>query len=167
MQPSSGTSDGVAGELRSDARHVGTAAANRLHSEVDARKGAAASQARSVSSAIDRAAGDLDQSAPDWLRSAFQQGAQQVQRFADALEQKDSRELLNEVNRFARTSPGTFLAGCAAAGFAAARVLKAGAEGSGRPPAPHSTEYKSSFETTFGESGTQPGLTPSPRGEFV
>jgi len=167
MQPQSEAPAGVGEELRSDARHVGTNAVNRLHSEVDARKGTAASQAKSVSSAIDRAAGDLGDSAPDWLKSAFRQGAQQVQRFADALEQKDSRQLVDEVSDFARNSPGTFLAACAAAGFAAARLAKAGAEGStGSAPAQGSSPYRSSFESTFGQSGMQPETTTAP-GEFA
>ncbi len=131
MQPQSDTvqsdtAEGVGKELLSDAKGVGTSAVNRLHSEVDARKGDAASQAKSVSSAIEQATGDLDPNAPTWLKSAFEQGARQVQKFADTLERKDSRQLVGEVSDFARGSPGTFLAACAAAGFAAARIFKAG-----------------------------------------
>ena len=167
MQPQAEAPTGVGEELRSDARHVGASAVNRLHSEVDARKGAAASQAKSVSSAIDRAAGDLDDNAPDWLKSAFRQGAQQVQRFADALEQKDSRQLVGEVSDFARNSPGTFLAACAAAGFAAARLAKAGAEGSAGGASPQgSRPYRSSFESTFGRPEMQPETTTAP-GEYL
>jgi hypothetical protein len=119
---------GAAGELRADAQQVGSKAKERIHSEVDARKGEAATQARSVSSAFQTAAGELDQGAPAWLRSALQQGAEQVQRLADTLEQKDSRQIVNEVQDFARQRPGLFLGACAAAGFAAARIFKAGGE---------------------------------------
>lgn len=164
MQPQSQASGGVGEELRSDAQHVGKSAVNRLHSEVDARKGAAATQAKSVSSAIDRAAGELDGSAPDWLKSAFRQGAQQVQRFAEALEQKDSRQLVGDASNFARSSPGTFLAACAAAGFAAARLAKAGAEES--RPAQGSGRYKSSSESTFAQADMQPETTSAP-GEYI
>lgn len=126
MEPQPDTVQGVGNELLSDAKDVGTSAINRLHSEVDARKGDAVTQVKSVSSVIQNAAGGLDPNAPTWLKSAFEQGAQQVQKFADTLEQKDSRQLVNEVSDFARGSPGTFLAACAAAGFAAARIFKAG-----------------------------------------
>jgi ElaB/YqjD/DUF883 family membrane-anchored ribosome-binding protein len=119
---------GAAGELRSDAQQIGSKAADRLHSELDARKATAASQAKSVSNAIQSAAGQLDDGVPDWLRSAFQQGAEQIQRFAETLEQKDSRQILQEVQSFARQRPGLFLGACAAVGFAASRVLKAGGE---------------------------------------
>jgi hypothetical protein len=114
-------------ELRSDASTITDTAKQRLQSEVDSRKSTAATQAKSVSSALESAADQLNDS-PAWLRSAFQQGAQTLQRFADQVEQKDSRELTRDVQQLARQNPGTFLAGCAAIGFAAARVLKAGAE---------------------------------------
>ncbi|HEX8415608.1 MAG TPA: hypothetical protein VF637_17265 [Sphingomicrobium sp.] len=131
QQPPTQQSDIAAGagsELRSDARQLGSSAANRLHGEVDSRKSQAADQAKSVSSAIHKAAGELDQSTPAWLTSAFRQGADQVQRFADTIEQKDSRQLRRDAQDFARNNPGTFLAACAAAGFAAARIFKAGGE---------------------------------------
>src|SRR5918998_4354733 len=117
MQPQNSGAGGAAGELRSDAQQIGSKAADRLHSEVDARKDSAATQAKSVSTAIQSAAGQLDDNAPAWLRSAFQQGADQIQRFAETLEQKDSRQILNEVQSFARERPALFLGACAAAGF--------------------------------------------------
>ena len=126
MEPQHDATQGVGNELLSDAKDVGTSAVNRLHSEVDARKGDATAQVKSVSSAIGQAASSLDPNAPAWLKSAFEQGAQQVQKFADTLEHKDSRQLVSDVSDFARGSPGTFLAACAAAGFAAARIFKAG-----------------------------------------
>lgn len=128
QQPSSEGGGATSTELRSDAKQLGDSAANRIHSEVDARKDTAVGQAKSVSTALDRAAGEMDQNTPDWLKSALRQGAQKIQTFADTIEQKDSRELLRDAQDFARNNPGTFLAACAAAGFAAARILKAGGE---------------------------------------
>lgn len=115
-------------ELRSDAQQLGSSAANRLHSEVDARKGQAVDQVKSVSSAVQNAAGQLGEESPQWLKSALRGAGEQIQRFADTIEHKNSRELLGDVQGFARNNPGTFLAACAAAGFAAARIFKAGAE---------------------------------------
>ena len=174
MQPqsdtiSNSTTSSTTDELRSDAKQVGTTAVNRVHSELDARKGDAANQARSVSSAIERASGELDDSVPQWLRSAFQQGAQQVQRFADALEQKDSRELISEVRTFARDYPGTFLAGCAAAGFAAARIFKAGSSDSstsGFSGQSSSQGFQGGPSPSF-PSAADPALPAGSPGEFV
>lgn len=53
MQTSSDAGGGVGSELMADARDVGITAVNRLHSEVDTRKGDAATQAKSVSTAIE------------------------------------------------------------------------------------------------------------------
>ena len=161
--PQSDTAPAVGSELLSDAKGVGTSAVNRLHSEVDARKGDAASQVKSVSSAIEKARDGLDTDAPAWLKSAFDQGAQQVQKFADTLEQKDSRQLVTEVSDFARGSPGTFLAACAAAGFAAARIFKAGgSENSPSQPGPVGTDFTAanrSPQSSFSEPNLSTGTT--------
>ena len=176
MSPTTGDQP-VGTELKSDAQQLGSTAINRVHSEVDARKGAAVSQAKSVSSAIERAAGELDEGAPAWLRSAFQQGAQQVQRFADAIEQKDSRQMVEEVNSFARNSPGTFLAGCAAAGFAAARILKAGGSSATSENAAGSNAFgnqaggqdysTAAYESSYPQSNLGSRSTGSSQGDFV
>jgi ElaB/YqjD/DUF883 family membrane-anchored ribosome-binding protein len=126
MQQPPNQNDGAGSEIRSDAKQLGATAADRLHSEVDARKATAVTQAQSVSSAVRQAADGLDEGSPEWLKSAFRQGAQQIQRLADSVERKDSRQLMSDAQDFARNNPGTFLAACAAVGFAAARVLKAG-----------------------------------------
>ena len=155
MQPSA-PSGSVSQELGQNAQQLSTSAVNRAHGEIDARKGEAATQARSVSTAIEQAAGSLDPNAPAWLKSAFQQGSQQLQRFADAVEQKDSRQLVSDVSDFARTSPGTFLAGCAAVGFAAARIFKAGSSDDGQAGSQGMTAMggqNASFGTS--SSGTQ------------
>ena len=168
MQPETENPGGTGTQLRTDAKQMGNAAANRLHSELDARKGTAAAQAKSLSTAIDRAAGEIDDGAPAWLKSAFQQGAQQVQRFADALEQKDSRQIFDEVGNFARNSPGTFLGACAAAGFVAARVFKAGGE---QPADSTASAFNSDPATAerpaFGQLADEPSSsTPTP-GAYV
>lgn len=157
---------GATSELKSDAQQLGSKAANRLHSEVDARKDTAVDQAKSVSSAIQRTADGLDEETPTWLKSAFQKSADQIQRFADSIEQKDSRQLMSEAQNFARNSPGTFLIACAAAGFAAARVLKAGGEtgsaGDNQPAQPPFGD-----EPAFRSTSSQPSGRLNAPGEFA
>lgn len=113
-------------ELRQDARSLGDSAKARALGEVDQRKGTAATQAKSVSEALDRAAGDME-GGPEWLRSAFRKGSQTLGRLAESVEHKDARELTRNVEQMARDNPATFLGVCAMAGFVAARVVKAGA----------------------------------------
>lgn len=158
---------GLQNELRSDAQELGSSAKNRIHGELDARKGSAANQARSVSSAIERAGSELDEGSPEWLRSAFQQGARQIQRFADTLEQKNSREMVNDVRTFARDNPTTFLAACAAAGFAASRLFKAGGSetpmgSSSQNQGPPANVEEPMFRASTSDVSTQPA-----GGEFV
>lgn len=140
-----GTPGGMQGELRDDARKVTDTAKQRLSAEAETRKGQAASQAKAVSSALGNAAQQLDPNAPGWLRQALEQGAGAIERLAGSVERKDPRELMRDVETMARQNPGAFIAGCAFAGFAAARVFKAGGEppapstgsGSHQPQAPH------------------------------
>lgn len=168
MNTQSDTAQVVGNELLSDAKGVGTTAVNRLHSEVDARKSDAATQVKSVSSAIETAADGLDDNAPTWLKSAFEQGAHQVQKLAETLEQKDSRQLVNEISDFARGSPGTFLGACAAAGFAAARMFKAGSsENTPTQPGRIGTDYQASSDRRFGSNSSASFSTNTPRGTLA
>lgn len=186
MQQPPNQDGGAAGALGSDAKQLASTAADRLHGEVDSRKGAAVSQAQSVSSAIAQAAEGLDEGSPDWLKSAFRHGAQQVQRFADSIEQKDSRQLMSEAQDFARNNPVTFIAACAAVGFAAARVLKAGSarqdgpqSGQGRqfgenPSFSQNQAFQGQAGTSsatgvpaYGSAGSEAGVRADTPGEFA
>ena len=165
QQPSPGSAE-TGGGLRADAAQLGNSAANRIHGEIDSRKGAAVEQAKSVSSAIDRAAGEMAPETPEWLRSALRQGAQKIEQFADTIGQKDSRALLQDAQDFARNNPGTFLIACAAAGFAAARVLKAGSEG--LDSAQNDKDQQSNRSHVGGPApGRPPRVDERTRGEFA
>ena len=126
MQDQSPQGSSLRDELRDDAGRVTTAATDRLQSEADSRKGQVADQARAVSSALGNAAEGMGSDTPTWVRSALEQGAKSIEQLAQAVEGKDSRQLVGDVQTFARDRPGSFLAGCALLGFAASRVFKAG-----------------------------------------
>lgn len=127
-----GSPGGLGDELRQDAAKLSDVASERLSSEAEVHKGEIASQARSVSNALEKAAGELGgQDTSDWLRSSLRQGADTLQRLADSVENKNVRELLDDLNALGREHPGAFLGACALAGFAVARVFKAGSAGAG------------------------------------
>ncbi|VWX53308.1 hypothetical protein [Novosphingobium sp. 9U] len=128
------TGGGLRNELREDTDRVTGAAADRLQSEADSRKGQVADQARAVSSALGSAADGLGGDAPSWVKSALEKGAKSIEQLAQTVEGKDSRELMGDVQQFARQRPGSFLAGCALLGFAASRVFKAGGTQAGQTP---------------------------------
>lgn len=62
-----------------------------------------------------------------------QQGARRVRSFTDNMEGREPSELLDEVRRFARRKPGTFLIGALVAGVVAGRLAR-GARDAGDGP---------------------------------
>ena len=129
-QGSSAGSSSVRDELSQDASRLTQTATQRAEQAADSRKQQATTAAHSVSSAIDRAADALrkDDGAPDWLTKAFESTARQVESLAGSIEGKNVQDIRRDVTRFARENPLAFLAASAAAGFAAARFLRAGSE---------------------------------------
>jgi hypothetical protein len=117
-------------ELAGDASRLGDSVRERAKEEAGTRKQQVTQTARSASSALGKAADDLDQDdgAPSWLSSAFRQTASGIERLAGDLEGRSPDDLARNLTRFARENPVAFLAGSAAAGFVAARFLKAGAD---------------------------------------
>lgn len=161
MQMKSDNTSNLGGEIREDAQNLTSKATDRLHDEVNARKEPLAEQARSVSSAFEKAAGELGGGqAPAWIKSALEQGAQQIQRFAETIEQQDSRQLIGNVRQLARDNPTIFLAACAAAGFAAARIFRAESDEPRRTPSPTqppiASQYSPSAYTPAGGMGATP-----------
>lgn len=148
-------------ELRDDAGRVTTAAADRLQSEADNRKGQVADQARAVSSALGNAAEGLGADTPGWVKSALEQGAKSIEQLAQAVEGKDSRQLVGDVQTLARDRPGSFLAGCALLGFAASRVFKARGAQASDSPTPFSTDVPQSYASyaTEGTGAAQPMMS--------
>lgn len=126
----SSSGSGMREELGRDAERLKQTAGNRAREEAEKRKGQLAQGVQSASSALERAAGALkdDDDAPDWLASAMRQAADSIGRMAHEVDGRSVGEMRQQLGRFARQNPGTFLAASAAAGFAAARVLRAGAE---------------------------------------
>jgi hypothetical protein len=120
----------VAEDLKHDAARLKDSVGTRARQEAESRKGQAASLAGSASSALETAAQDLrdNPDAPDWMASALQQAARKIEGLARQVEGRSIDDLGGDIAAFARRSPGTFLAASAAAGFAAARVLRAGVD---------------------------------------
>ena len=83
----------------------------------------------------------------------------------DSVENKNPRELLDDFNALGRDHPGAFLGACALAGFAVARVFKAGSAGA--PASTGSSGLTSGQDnpanaaspTGIPQAGTYPGAT--------
>lgn len=151
--PGSDNPGGLGSELKQDAQKLGGVAGERLTKEAETHKGEIASQARSVSGALEKAAGELSgEDTPDWLRSSLRQGAETLQRLADTVERKNPGELVDDLNTLGREHPGAFLGACAVAGFAVARVFKAGMSGA---------TGAQGGSTGYGGVAASPSATPS------
>lgn len=120
----------VRDELKQDAEHLRETVADRGKHEAESRKDEAAHAAGAASSALEAAADDLESNpdAPDWMSSALQQAARKIEGVASQIEGRSIDDIASRVTRFARENPGSFLAASAAAGFAAARVMRAGVD---------------------------------------
>ncbi|WP_050784747.1 hypothetical protein [Erythrobacter sp. SD-21] len=129
-EPSGQNRSAAADELKHDAEDLKETARRQGEAKADQEKQRVGRAATSASSAMQTAADELreDSDAPDWLASGFSGVAREVDSLAHRLQNKSPRELAGETRRFARENPTAFLAASAAAGFAAARFFRAGAE---------------------------------------
>lgn len=172
----SSQSGGIKQELAGDARTIGKAAQDKLGTKANEGKEQATQAARSTSSALNKAAEQMrqDESTPAWLTSTLETASREIDRLAGSLEGKDTKAIGQDITAFARRSPIAFLAAAAVAGFAAARVLRAGSdfqehghEGGEQPGAQHAdapgvvssasadSSERSSFD--WGNKGAQSG----------
>lgn len=128
-QASSSTNgSAVRDELKHDADRLKGTIGERAKTEATTRIDQASQALGSASAAFDAAAEKLDSNsdAPDWMASVIQQAARKMDGLAERISGGDLDDIGREVTNFARHNPGAYLAASAAAGFAAARVLRAG-----------------------------------------
>lgn len=117
-------------ELGQDAAHLKDTLTDRAKQGAETGKNKALEIAGSATSALGAAADQLrdNPDAPAWMATGLQKVAQQIEQLANSLEGRSLDDMSRDASRLARDNPGTFLAISAAAGFAAARLLRAGAE---------------------------------------
>jgi hypothetical protein len=123
-------SDGVTRTAKANASQLGDAAldlANSAKGKVEAavtqRKSIGGDYIASIAQATGRAAGEFDTELPQ-AAHYIRQASEQIQGVADTVREKDVRELIGEVQDFARRQPTMFFGGAVMLGFAALRFLK-------------------------------------------
>lgn len=156
------SASGVLDELKQDTGRLKDSLGARAKDEAETRKGEAVQVAGSASAALNAAADDLQHNpdAPDWMASALQQAARQIDRLAGHVGGRNIDDLGHEVAQFARHNPGAFLAASAAAGFAAARVIRAGADKQ-RHDQPGQQQRGSHSAASGGQDGSAAGNAPN------
>lgn len=122
----------AASEMAGDARHKVEAAAAQ-------QKSRGADYIGAIAGAMHRAAGEFESDVPQ-AAHYIRQASEQVSGFADTVRQRDVRELVGEVQDFARRQPTVFFGGAVILGFAALRFLKSAT------PAETATNHSAAFE---------------------
>ena len=119
---SQGARDQAAG-IKDAAAGIGSKATDKVNTIISDQRSAGADYVKGLAQAVHRAAGEFDQDIPQasrWIRGV----AGQIDSVADAVREREPRELLNDVQDFARRQPALFFGGAMLLGFAALRFLK-------------------------------------------
>jgi hypothetical protein len=104
-------------------------ATGKVQSALNEQKTASADYLGTIANAVQRAAGEFESAVPQ-AAQYIRQTAGQIETVASAVRQRDMRELVGEVQEFARRQPALFFGGAVILGFAALRFLKSSAPGS-------------------------------------
>jgi uncharacterized protein YjbJ (UPF0337 family) len=119
-----------ASQLGSAARDMASSAKDKVETavsqQVTQQKSVGADYIGSIAQAASRAAGEFDQDLPQ-AAHYIRQASEQIQGVADTVRERDVRELVGEVQDFARRQPTLFFGGAVVLGFAALRFLKSSA----------------------------------------
>jgi ElaB/YqjD/DUF883 family membrane-anchored ribosome-binding protein len=156
-----GQARGVTVEAKHQARRVLGDAQGELQTQLEQRVGQAADKARSTGGQLRALAeGRTDEAGPaaDWLRQA----SDQVEQFADRINDLGLEGATQEVRKFARQRPMVFVGAAAAAGFLIGRTLK-NAQAAQSSPGQSSPAYGQSGQSygqTYGQQRPVAGIDP-------
>jgi hypothetical protein len=119
-----------ASQLGGVARDMASSAKDKVETAVTQQKSVGADYIGSIAQAASRAAQEFDADLPQ-AAHYIRQASEQIQGVADTVRERDVRELVGEMQDFARRQPTLFFGGAVVLGFAALRFLKSSAPGSG------------------------------------
>jgi len=112
-----------AAQLGNSAKEFVNTAKDKAGEAVTQRKSLSADYIGSIAQATQQAAMAFDQDLPQAARY-IRQASEQIHGVADNVREKDVRELVGDVQEFARQQPALFFGGAVMLGFAALRFLK-------------------------------------------
>jgi hypothetical protein len=143
------TAKDQASQLGDTAKELATNAAGKVQDKmqqaVTQQKSAGADYIGAIAQAAGRAAGEFEDALPPAARY-IRQASEQIQGVADVVRQRDVRELVGEVENFARQQPALFFGGAVILGFAVLRFLKSSAPAQQQGAAEHATTDYGAFE---------------------
>jgi hypothetical protein len=112
-----------AAQLGNTAREFANTAKEKVGEAMDQRKSIGADYIGSIAQATQQAAMAFDNDLPQ-AASYIRQASDQIRGVADNLRNKDVRQIVGDVQEFARQQPTLFFGGAVVLGFAALRFLK-------------------------------------------
>jgi len=120
------------GRTSSDGSSEKGGIANRVResavAQLSTQKDRAADGIGSVTAAVRQSTSQLRDQQHDVIARYVEQAADQIDRFAQSLRQKDVRELVDDAQRLARRQPAAFIGSAFAIGLIAARFAKSSAK---------------------------------------
>ena len=129
-----------ASQLSDATRDIANSAKDKVEAAVSERKSVGADYIGSIAQATERASHEFEAELPQAARY-IRQASEQIQGVADTVRERDVRELVGEVQDFARRQPTLFFGGAVVLGFAALRFLKSTA-----PKVGNSNAQSNAFE---------------------
>jgi hypothetical protein len=112
-----------AAQIGDAALDLATNAKDKVEAAVTERKSLGADYIASIAQATGRAANEFEQDLPQ-AAQYIRQASEQIRGVADTVRERDVRELVGEVQDFAKRQPTLFFGGAVVLGFAALRFLK-------------------------------------------
>jgi hypothetical protein len=144
----------VAEEAKEQGRNLLSEAQSQLRQQASSQTDRAAGFVQEIAGSLRALSeGRTEEAGP--LGDYARQATQQVQQFADRIEQRGFDGLVQDVQRFARRRPGGFLLGAAVAGFATGRLVRGARDAQSSSDDQYSGQLTSTSSTgTYGTSGT-------------
>lgn len=150
----------VKDEAMKQARSLTDSALEEVNTQASTQQKRIAEQSRTITDDLSRLArGERAES--DMVNQFISMAADRAQQFTTQLENKEPKELLNDVRRFAARRPGTFLAIAAGIGLVAGRFTRGLSDRDDDTSTTGATQPRSAVPTT----GMQPSQTVVPPAE--
>jgi hypothetical protein len=110
--------------LKAEGRKLASEVKDAMFGIAEQRKKAAADYMQAMAAAVARGAGELDQQGRSGTASLVRQTSGEIERLAHRVLEREPRQLLNDIEDFARRRPALCLGISALAGFGLMRFLK-------------------------------------------
>ena len=110
--------------LLGKAKTMASNAGGKVSEALEDQKASGAERVKGISGAIRRAADELEEELPP-AATYIRRAADEIDAMADAVQRRDVRQLVGDVQSFARRQPAAFLGATVLGGFAIMRLLKA------------------------------------------